>query len=64
MRAQRIRNRMGWSGGVLIGSGWEKPKGMHWRTYERLNDRHRDFETVVKLFLIARGERSLKQTGP
>ena len=31
---------MGWPGSVLEGSGWGKPKGMHWRTFERLQARH------------------------
>lgn len=46
-RAHRIRDRLGWPGGVLEGGGWGKPKGMHWRTYERLCDDHDTFEEVV-----------------
>ena len=53
-RAHRIRDRMGWSGGVLEGSGWGKPKGMHWRTYQRLCDEHDTFEDVVNRAFIAR----------
>ena len=34
-RANRIRLRLGWAPGVLNGEGF-KPKGMHWRTFERL----------------------------
>jgi len=45
---------MGWPGGVLEGSGWGKPKGMHWRTYERLCDEHDTFEDVVNRSFIAR----------
>lgn len=39
-RADRIRETLGWPGGVLDGGGWGKPKGMHWRTYQRLCREH------------------------
>jgi hypothetical protein len=39
-RADRIRDRLEWPGGVLEGGGWGKPKGMHWRTYEKLCQEH------------------------
>jgi hypothetical protein len=38
-RAERIRERLGWEPGILNGDGG-KPKGMHWRTYERLRVEH------------------------
>jgi hypothetical protein len=38
-RADKIRHRLGWEPGILNGDGG-KPKGMHWRTFERLQDRH------------------------
>lgn len=53
-RADRIRDRLGWPGGILEGSGWGKPKGMHWRTYERLSDEHDTFTNTVNLAFIAR----------
>lgn len=34
-KSDKIRARLGWELGVLNGHGW-KPKGMHWRTYARL----------------------------
>lgn len=34
-RANKIRARLGWGGGVASPIG-DKPKGMHWRTYGRL----------------------------
>ncbi|MBS1212047.1 MAG: uncharacterized protein H6R26_663 [Proteobacteria bacterium] len=38
-RADKIRERLNWQPGILNGNGW-KPKGMHWRTYERLKHEH------------------------
>lgn len=38
-RADTIRRRLGWEPGILNGDG-SKPKGMHWRTYERLKAVH------------------------
>ena len=41
-RADTIRRRLGWKPGILNGEGG-KPKGMHWRTFERLHAEHNDF---------------------
>jgi hypothetical protein len=38
-RADRLRDKLQWEPGILNGDG-NKPKGMHWRTYERLVDQH------------------------
>jgi hypothetical protein len=38
-RADTIRGRLGWVPGILNGDGF-KPKGMHWRTFERLRAAH------------------------
>lgn len=38
-RADTIRRRLGWEPGILNGHGL-KPKGMHWRTFERLMAQH------------------------
>ena len=59
-RAHHIRKRMGWSPDVLEGSDWAKPKGMHWRTYERLCDEHDAFEDAVNRNFIARVGKMLK----
>lgn len=37
--ADRIKDRLEWEPGILNGAGG-KPKGMHWRTYERLKAEH------------------------
>jgi len=41
-RADRIRAKLGWELGILNGEGL-KPKGMHWRTFERLTAEHDAF---------------------
>ena len=38
-RADKIRDRLKWEPGILNGHGI-KPKGMHWRTYQRLTIKH------------------------
>lgn len=41
-RADKIRARLGWEAGILNPKGW-KPKGMRWRTFERLTRQHDAF---------------------
>jgi hypothetical protein len=41
-------------GGVLEGAGWGKPKGMHWRTYERLCDEHDALNDIMSCNFMAR----------
>lgn len=36
------------------GIGWGKPKGMHWRTYERLSAEHDRFAGIVDIGFRAR----------
>lgn len=38
-RVDKLRDRLQWDAGILNGSGY-KPKGMHWRTFERLQAQH------------------------
>lgn len=38
-RADTIHKRLGWEAGILNGDGG-KPKGRHWRTFERLHAAH------------------------
>ncbi len=44
-RANRIRKRLGWGAGILNGKGG-KPKGMRWRTFDRLVTEHDAFVRV------------------
>ena len=41
-RADKIRDRLGWKPGILNDHG-PKPRGMHWRTFERLKKEHDAF---------------------
>lgn len=40
-KAEKIRARLGWKAGILNDEGL-KPKGMHWRTFQRLYFEHHD----------------------
>ena len=51
-RADKIRTRLGWPTGILNGDGG-KPKGMHWKTYQRLKADH-DALVQVSLCDISR----------
>jgi hypothetical protein len=44
-RAEKLRRRLGWMPGILEREGG-KPKGMHWRTYERLVKQHQAYAGV------------------
>lgn len=41
-RADNIRKQLGWSAGIANPNG-DKPKGMHWVTFERLTAKHDSF---------------------
>ncbi len=51
-RADKIRERLGWEQGILNGKGYEKPKGMHWKTFQNLNKEH-DYYVQFSLAGIA-----------
>ncbi len=38
-KADKLRDRLGWEAGILNDNGG-KPKGMHWRTFDRLEASH------------------------
>ncbi len=52
-RADTLRERLGWEPGILNGEGG-KPKGMHWRTFERLKAEH---DAFVRVLLAGMAER-------
>ena len=58
-QADAIRKRLGWRAGVAYGTGL-KPKGMHWKTFDRLKVRYEKLtycfyqETARKLGLVER----------
>ncbi|HMV07084.1 MAG TPA: hypothetical protein PKA30_16265 [Accumulibacter sp.] len=52
-RADTIRRRLSWEPGILNGEGG-KPKGMHWRTFERLTAEHDAFVRVSLAGMAAR----------
>lgn len=51
-RADKLRQRMGWVPGIAHGAGL-KPKGMHWRTFDRLRALH---EAQVRAVRVAMTE--------
>lgn len=55
-QADKLRDRLGWEPGILNGNGG-KPKGMHWRTFERLEAR---YDALVKASLAG----ALARFGP
>ncbi len=55
-RANRIRESLGWEDGILNSAG-NKPKGMHWRTFNRLNAEHDDFVKASLLGMMRKVER-------
>jgi len=52
-RADRIREKLGWPAGILNGSGWGKPKGMHWKTYEKLCREHDALSNRALIGIVA-----------
>ncbi len=52
----RIREKLAWEPGILNGNGW-KPKGMHWRTFERLTAEHDAFVQISLAGMVQRVSR-------
>ena len=50
-RAGRIRDRLGWEPGIANPEG-DKPKGMHWDTFERLKAEHDAFANASMAGII------------
>jgi len=53
LRADKIRERLGWEPGILNDSGW-KPKGMHWKNFGRLKAEH---DALVEVTLAGMARR-------
>lgn len=51
-RTNYIRKKMGWPAGIFNGKNFGKPKGMHWRTYERLCQNHDVLERQILVGLV------------
>ena len=61
-KVRKIRSRLGVSGNLNLPiHTWHKPKGMHWRTFERLCGHERDAHTVVLEHLALGLERLLQR---
>lgn len=52
-QANKIRERLGWDTGILNLKGG-KPKGMHWRTFQRLEARHDAYAGVSLAWISKR----------
>jgi hypothetical protein len=52
-RAGKLRDRLGWEPGILNGNGL-KPKGMHWRTFARLQSQHDSHVNVALAGMTAK----------
>lgn len=52
-KADNICKRLGWEPGILNGDG-AKPKGMHWRTFERLQAAHEAYVGQSLAGIVAR----------
>lgn len=52
-RADRLREKLKWEPGILNGDG-DKPKGMHWRTFERLKSEHDAFANASWISMAER----------
>ena len=52
-RCSLRRRRLGWEPGILNGDGL-KPKGMHWRTFERLQGEHNLYVNAALVGMSAR----------
>jgi hypothetical protein len=50
-KAEKIRARLGWEPGVLNGCS-DKPRGMHWRTFERLVNRHDELADLSVAYVM------------
>jgi len=61
-KARKIRERLGASEN-LTEPLWRKPKGMHWKTFERLRQRERDANDSATLAWVGQAEKVLRRGG-
>ena len=59
-RADGIRARLGWEPGILNGCG-SKPKGMRWRTFDRLVNEHDECKRLAVGTMLAQLEEMCSQ---
>jgi hypothetical protein len=52
-KADRIREKLRWEPGILNPNG-SKPKGMHWKTYQRLTSQHDAYVHVSLVGIVRR----------
>lgn len=50
--ADKIRRKLGWQPGIANPPG-DKPKGMHWETYDRLHAKHDEYSNDAYLGMMA-----------
>lgn len=50
-RGNKIRRKLGWRAGIANPKGF-KPKGMHWRTFDRLNRQYDGYADLARLNLV------------
>ncbi len=55
MRAKKLKRRLGWTAGGILGAYGPKPVGMHWRTFERLRLAYKaaEFDAVLDIAVAA-----------
>lgn len=61
IHAEKIRNRLGWIPGIAHGYG-PKPKGMHWRTYQKYTRIYKSIERQSILNIELQNQYLFKNT--
>ena len=61
-KADKLRERLQWEPGILNGNGC-KPKGMHWRTFDRLEAQHDALVIQSLAGMVARLGRAVEGIG-
>jgi tetratricopeptide (TPR) repeat protein len=61
-RTDKIRQRLGWEPGILNGDE-DKPKGTHWRTFERLQKQHDTYVEALFASMMMRFGITAKELG-